>query len=136
MKLEIVTEAEGLPIGMAAAAANVSEQKLLVPALNDVPIAIEPDTPVVADKGHDSDPLRDELEENGYKPVIPHRNNRVKPSRNDGRHLRRYRHRWRIERTNSWVHSYRGVAVRWCHYLFMYLGLVYVAFIHMALKRF
>src|SRR5437588_4448794 len=40
-------------------------------------------TPVVADKGHDSDPLRDKMENAGYTPVIPHRSNRVKPCRND-----------------------------------------------------
>jgi hypothetical protein len=28
------------------------------------------------------------------------------------------------------------VAVRWSHYLFMYAGLVYLSFIHLALQRF
>jgi hypothetical protein len=65
MKLEVVTDAGGLPLGAAVAAANISEVQLLVPALDDVPIAIPPGTPVVADKGHDSDPLRDEVEARG-----------------------------------------------------------------------
>jgi transposase len=136
MKLEVVTDASGLPLGMAAAAANVPETDLLKPALDDVPVEVPPGTPVIADKGHDSDPLRDEVEENGYRPIIPHRKNRVKPSRNDGRRLRRYRRRWRVERTNAWLHCYRGVAVRWSYYSFMYVGMVYIAFIHMALQRF
>jgi IS5 family transposase len=136
MKLEVVTEASGLPLGMATAGANVSEQELLKPALEDVPVEVPPGTPVIADKGHDSDPLRDELEDAGYEPIIPHRRNRVKPSRNDGRKLRRYRHRWRIERTNAWLHCYRGLAVRWSYYSFMYVGMVYISFIHMALQRF
>ena len=89
----------------------------------------------VADKGHDSDALRDEIEKAGCIPIIPHRKNRVKPSRNDGRRLRRYRHRWLIERTNAWLHCYRGLAVRWAHYTFMYVGMAYMAFIHMALQR-
>src|SRR5438309_512355 len=95
-----------------------------------------PGTPVVADKGHDADELRDEMEEAGYTPVIPHRKNRVKPSRNDGRRLRRYRHRWLVERTNAWLHCYRGLAVRWAYYSFMYVGLAYLSFIHIALQRF
>ena len=136
MKLEVVTDASGLPLGMRTAAADVSEQELLMPALNDVPVEIPAGTPVIADKGHDSDPLRDELEKAGYEPIIPHRRNRVKPSRNDGRRLRRYRHRWKIERTNAWLHCYRGLAVRWSHYSFLYDGMVYIAFIHMALQRF
>ena len=136
MKLEVVTEAGGLPLGLATAGANVSEQRLLKPAVDDVPVEPPPGTPVVADKGHDSDPSRDELEADGYVPIIPHRKNRVKPSRTDGRRLRRYRRRWRIERTNAWLHCYRGLAVRWSHYSFMYVGMVYLAFIHMALQRF
>jgi len=136
MKLEIVVDASGLPLGIAAAAANVPETELLMPALDDVPIPIPEGTPVIADKGHDSDSLRDEIEEAGLKPIIPHRKNRVRPSRNDGRRLRRYRHRWVVERTNSWIHSYRDLAVRWTRYSFMYVGMVYLALIHMALQRF
>ena len=136
MKLEVVTDAGGLPLGMTVAAANVCEQQLLVPALIDVPVAIPPGTPVIADKGHDSDPLRDDLEADGLVPIIPHRKNRVRASRNDGRRLRRYCRRWKIERTNAWLHCYRALAVRWSHYLFIYIGLVYLAFIHMALQRF
>src|ERR1700758_2568095 len=135
MKLEIVVDHSGLPLGLEVAAADVSEQELLIPALDDVPVEVPPGTPVVADKGHDSDTLRDEVEEAGYTPVIPHRKNRVKPSRNDGRRLRRYRHRWLVERTNAWLHCYRGLAVRWAYYPFMYLGLAYLSFIHMALQR-
>jgi transposase len=136
MKLEVVTDASGLPLGMATDAANVSETELLKPALDDVPVKVPPGTPVIADKGHDSDPLRDEVENDGYRTIIPHRKNRVKPSRNDGRRLRRYRRRWRVERTNAWLHCYRAVAVRWSYYSFMYVGAVYIAFIHMALQRF
>lgn len=36
-------------------AADVSEQELLMPALNDVPVEVPLGTPVIADKGHDSD---------------------------------------------------------------------------------
>jgi IS5 family transposase len=136
MKLEIVTDATGLPLGLAAAGANVSEQALLLPALDDIPLEVPAGTPVIADKGHDSDPLRDDLEAEGLIPVIPHRASRVKPSRNDGRRLRRYRHRWRVERTHAWLHCYRGLAVRWAFYSFMYVGLVYLSFIHLALQRF
>lgn len=136
MKLEIVADASGLPLGAATAAANVSEYELAIPALNDIPVAIPEETPVIADRGHDSDELRDAIEDEGMRPIIPHRRNRVQPSRNDGRRLRRYSHRWVIERTNAWLHCYRGLAVRWAYYSFMYVGLVYTAFIALALKRF
>jgi transposase len=136
MKLEIVADASGLPLGMALAGANVSEQDLLLPALRDVPLDLPAGTPVIADKGHDSDPLRDEMVEAGFEPIIPHRSNRVRPSRNDGRRLRRYSRRWKVERTNAWLHCYRGLAVRWFYYSFLYAGMVYLSFIHLALQRF
>ena len=136
MKLEVVTDGSGLPLGMAAAGAHVSEQDLLMPALEDIPLEVPEGTPGIADKGHDSDALRDEVEAEGLVPVIPHRTNRVRPSRNDSRRLRRYRRRWLIERTHAWLHCYRGLAVRWSYYSFMYAGLVYLSFIHLALQRF
>ena len=80
MKLEVVTDASGLPLGMATDAANVSETELLKPALDDVPVAVPPGTPVIADRGHDSDPLRDKVEDDGFRTIIPHRKNRAKPS--------------------------------------------------------
>lgn len=136
MKLEVVIDARGLPLGQATAAAGVPEADLLKPALDAVPVAVPAGTPVIADKGHDSDPLRDEVEADGYRPIIPHRKNRRKPTRNDGWRLRRYRRRWKVERTNAWLHCYRGLAVRWSQYSFMYVGMVYIGFIHMALQRF
>jgi transposase len=135
MKLEVVADASGLPLAMATAAADASERDLVAQALDEVPVDVPPGTPVLMDKGYDSDPLRDELKGAGYEPIIPHRRNRVRPSRNDGRRFRRYKRRYRIERTNAWLHCYRGVAVRWSRYSFMYDGLVYIAFIHMALQR-
>ncbi len=136
MKLEVVADASGLPLAMVTAAADASEQDLVGQALDEVPVDVPPGTPILLDKGYDSDPLRDDLKDAGYEPIIPHRRNRVRPSRNDGRRFRRYKRRYRIERTNAWLHCYRGVAVRWSHYSFMYDGLVDVAFIHMALQRF
>ena len=51
MKLEVVVDASGLPLGLEVAAADVSEQQLLMPALNDVPVEVPPGTPVVAIRG-------------------------------------------------------------------------------------
>ncbi|WP_425618101.1 transposase [Anatilimnocola sp. NA78] len=39
--------------------------------------------------------------------ICPHRRGRVQPPTQDGRPLRRYRRRWIIERTISWLHSFR-----------------------------
>jgi transposase len=135
MKLEVVTDATGLPLGLAPAAANVPEHRLLPDALADVPVPVPAGTPVVADRGHDADRMRDAVEAAGLVPVVPHRRNRVKPSRNDGRRLRRYRRRYVVERTNAWLQAYRGLAVRWVRTAAVYVEMVYLAFTHIALKR-
>ena len=71
MKLEVVVDRSGLPLGLEVAAADVSENELLMPALNDVPVEVPPGTPVVADKGHDSDSLRDGTRSGELHPCDP-----------------------------------------------------------------
>jgi len=138
MKLEIVTDAEGTPIGLATAAANVSETELIGPALDSIPAEIElpEEVPVIADKGYDSDPLREELLEEGFILVSPHRANRTKPPTNDGRRMRRYGRRWKVERTMSWLHSFRRVLVRHERFRFIYDGFVHLALALFTLSRF
>jgi transposase len=82
---------------------------------------------VVADRGYDSDPLRWRLLQRGILLIAPHRKNRKKPSLNDGRTLRRYRKRWKIERTFAWLGNFRRLLVRHDHHLH-----IYEAFFHLA----
>lgn len=70
------------------------------------------EVPVLADKAYDSDRLREHLAERGFILITPHRSNRVQPPLIDGRRLRRYQRRWKVERTFAWLHSYRRVVTR------------------------
>ena len=92
--------------------------------------------PLVADRAYDSDPLRDRLAARGLDLVCPHRQNRTKPKRQDGRKLRRYRSRWIIERTIAWLQNFRRVVVRWDKTISIYRAFVHVACIVILLKRF
>lgn len=137
MKLELVVERGGIPVGVVTASADTAEVDLAEPALASIPAGVEVpwDVPVVADRGYDSDPLRDRLAASGYRLLAPHRRNRTRPSRNDGRRMRRYRRRYIVERTNAWLHSYRRVLVRhewWSH---LYHGFVHMACTFIALGR-
>ncbi|NLK45227.1 MAG: transposase, partial [Treponema sp.] len=58
---------------------------------------------LIYDKAADSDPLRERLKKRGIDLIVPHKTNRRKPKTQDGRKLRRYRKRWKIERTISWI---------------------------------
>lgn len=135
MKLEVVTDARGIPLGTTIAAAHRAETDLIEEAIDDIPVPLPMIVPMIADRGYDSDPLRDRLNEQGIELISPHRQNRTKPSRNDGRCLRRYARRYVIERTNAWLHSYRRIAQRWEFYSFIYHGFVRLACIVIAATR-
>src|ERR1700739_3460216 len=62
---------------------------------------------VIMDRGYDSDPLRKQLRRRGIDPMVPPRKGRRKPPTQDGRALRRYKRRWIVERTFSWLGNYR-----------------------------
>jgi transposase len=136
MKLQVVVDARGLPLGTVVAAANPAETQLAEPALDDVPVRVPTGTAVVADKGHDSDELRDRLGQRRLRLLSPHRRGRQRPSRNDGCRMRRYRRRYVIERTNAWLHYDRRLAHRWEYYTFMYKGFLRLACILLAFARF
>lgn len=137
-KIEIVTDANGIPIGAATAAANTAETALIGPALNSIPATIElpKGVPVIADKAYDSDPLREDLAAAGFTLLSPHRDNRVKPSTNDGRRMRRYGRRWKIERTIGWLHSFRRLLVRHEYYSFVFDGFVHLGLALICLSKF
>lgn len=130
-------KALGIPVAAGTDAANVSDVFLGPAALASVPVTLDchPSTPVLADRGFDSDPLRDELEGRGYRPIIPHRSNRVRPSRNDGRSMRRYRRRYQVERAFAWVQSFRRVATRYERHLHLYDGFVALACAFIAMGK-
>jgi transposase len=137
MKLVAVVDRAGIPIGVVTAPANGHEAQLAAPTLASIPGVFVPwDVPVLADRGYDSDPLRDALAEEGYVLLAPHRRNRTKAPRNDGRRMRRYRRRFVVERTFGWLHSYRRVIVRYEWYSFIHLGFVHLACALIALRRF
>jgi transposase len=137
VKVELVVERTGVPLGLATDAASVPEPALVVPALDDIPPSVlaPADTPVVADRAYDSDPLRAELADRGYRLLAPHRRNRVRPATNDGRRLRRYKRRWVVERTFAWLHSYRRVLTRHDRKAHMHDGFTRLACAFIALNR-
>jgi transposase len=138
MKLAMVVERNGIPVGVEAASADVHEVHLARPALESVPASIEVpwDVPVLADRAYDSDPLREALAADGYRLLAPHRRNRTRPPTNDGRRMRRYRRRYVVERTFGWLHSYRRVVVRHEWYSFIHQGFIHLACALIALRRF
>ena len=91
---------------------------------------------LIGDRGYDSDPVRERLGRRGIAFIVPYRKNRTVRPFEDGRHLRRYRHRWIIERTFAWLGSFRRLLVRHERFTAMYRALLYFAAALIALRRF
>ncbi|WP_444885933.1 transposase [Microbulbifer sp. PSTR4-B] len=111
-KWMVVVDGEGIPLGGIITSASPAEVKLLHPLL-DVTYKNTKILRLVYDKAADSDPLRDSLLSRGIDFICPHRRNRKKVARQDGRKLRRYPRRWKVERTFAWLGNYRRLVVRW-----------------------
>ena len=109
-----MTDAQGIPLAAFTDSASVAEVHLLEPTLASIPqsIRLPERMPPIADRAYDSDPLRATLAERGIDLIAPHRKNRTAAATNDGRKLRRYKRRWKIERTFAWLHSYRRTVTR------------------------
>jgi len=91
---------------------------------------------VIGDKAYDSDPLDARLaEERGVALIAPHRSGRRKPPSQDGRPLRRYRRRWKIERLFAWLQNFRRLVVRYEHHLNNFLAMIQLACIVILLRR-
>jgi transposase len=113
VKIMVLVDARGLPVAIDTAPANPHESRL-VQSLFDFMLTRETPERVIGDKAYDSDPLAEELAEQGTELIAPHRTNR-KPENvtQDGRPLRRYKRRWKVERTIAWIQNFRRLCIRW-----------------------
>ena len=130
----VLTDAGGLPLSIDTASASEAEVNLVEPLLDS---AVTPHVPdkLIYDKAADCDALRDRLAERGVDLISPHRKNRVRPKKQDGRKLRRYKRRWTVERTVSWLHDFRRLLVRHEFYSSLYHGFATLACLVMAVRR-
>lgn len=130
----VVVDGQGVPLGSHLTSASPGEALLAEATLDAVAVPRSgPGRPrmrpmrVIADKGYDSDPLRWRLVHRGILLISPHRRNRKAPPLNDGRNLRRYRKRWKVERTFAWLGNYRRLVVRYDRTLSMYQAFFHIA---------
>lgn len=90
---------------------------------------------LIYDKAADSDPLRDRLKQRGVDLICPHRKNRKKPARQDGRKLRRYKRRYKIERVFAWLGNYRRLVVRYDKHINIYQSFFNIACMMITLNK-
>jgi transposase len=82
---------------------------------------------LVGDKTYDSDPLDAKLAADyGIEMIAPNPRGRKRRTQ-DGRKLRRYRKRWKVERLFAWMHNFRRIVTRWEYHIENFLGFVHLA---------
>jgi transposase len=89
---------------------------------------------LIGDKAYDSDALDAEMLAYGIEMISPNRSNR-KQKTQDGRSLRRYRRRWKVERLFAWLQNYRRLVTRWEYKIENFLGFVHLACLLLLLRH-
>ncbi len=132
-KLMALADASGLPLAVCAASASPHEVTLVEATLAASFLDEQPER-LIGDRAYDSDPLDAELAKMGIEMIAPHRRNRRKPKTQDGRKLRRYKRRWKVERLFAWLGNFRRLVVRYERRAENYLGFVHLGCIVILLR--
>ena len=112
----MLTEANGVPIGLAVDGANRHDSKLVKVTLENVPVTKRPKATKTSpqglclDKGYDYDSVRDLVKEFGYTAHIKARGEEAQAIKRQAGFKAR---RWVVERTHSWMNRFRRILTRW-----------------------
>jgi putative transposase len=122
----VLTEGNGIPLGVAVAGANVNDFKLVEETLESMPVqrpqAAEPG--LCLDAGYDYDEVRALAEAFGYTTHIVSRGEEAQALKREAGHKAR---RWVVERTHSWMNRFRAILIRWNKKPQNYLSLLHLA---------
>ena len=132
-KIMAVADGSGLPIALCTACASPHEVTLVKATLAESLTSAWPER-LIGDAAYESDTLDHELAPLGVALIAPHRRNRKHPTQ-DGRVLRRYRRRWKIERLFAWLQNFRRLVVRYEYYPDNFLGMLHLACALILLRR-
>jgi len=133
-KIIAIAADNSLPLAVSVESASPAECKLVEDVLAGSFLDQLP-ARLIGDKAYDSDPLDEKLAtEYGIELIAPNRRGR-KHKTQDGRQLRRYRKRWKVERLFAWMHNFRRLVTRWEYHIENFLGFVHLACLHMMLRH-
>ena len=121
-----IADGHGLPVALRTESASPAEVKLVATTLEQRVVKETPER-LIGDKAYDSDALdRQMMEEFGTEMISPHRRGRNVPTQ-DGRPLRRYARRWKVERMFAWLFNSRRIVVRYEYHAENFQGFVHLA---------
>ena len=121
-----IADGHGLPLAVRTESASPAEVTLVEATLEERAVADVPER-LIGDKAYDSDKLdRRLMEQFGTEMIAPNKQNRIVPTQ-DGRPLRRYKRRWKIERMFAWLFNFRRLVVRYEYHADNFQGFVHLA---------
>jgi putative transposase len=114
-KRSLLTEANGVPVGLAVEGANRHDKKLVEATLESIPVerpepSAEKPRGMCMDKGYDYDDPRDLVREFGFTAHVRARGEEAKELKREAGSKAR---RWVVERTHSWMNRFRRLLIRW-----------------------
>ena len=133
-----VADGNGLPVSVhVASTASPHEVTLAEETIAKCFVTDENPARLIGDKAYDSDVPDYRLAvEHGIELIAPHRLSWRKRTRTqDGRVLRRYKRRWKIERLFAWLQNFRRIQVRYDYYVENFLGFVQLGCMMILLRR-
>ena len=127
MKRSLIVEADGGPLGITIAGANVPDAQLLDATIKAIVLERPPveegyEQHLALDKGYDNTTSYGVCIDHDYHPHIA----LIRDARPTRPHEHKPR-RWVVERTLGWLSMYRGILVRWEKKSANYLGLLKLA---------
>jgi transposase len=128
-----VADRHGLPIAVGIAGGERGETALVEETL-DACFLDELPANLIGDKAYDSTKLDAALKKRGIEMIAPV-NRRHTNNVQDGRRLRRYRRRWKVERLFAWLMRFRRVVTRYERSADNFLGFVHLGCIAILLRR-
>jgi len=129
-----VADRTGLPLAACAASAAPHEVTLVAATLDSRFVEALPQR-LIGDRAYDADGLDEALAELEVEMIAPHRRNRKRPKTQDGRPLRRYRRRWKVERLFAWLSNFRRLVVRYERHALNFLGFVHLGCLLILLRH-
>jgi transposase len=131
-----IADRSGLPIAAAIASASPHEVTLVDEPIDNGFLDQAPDR-LIGDRAYDSDGLDKRLwQEREIEMISPHRGNRKRVPTQDGRPLRRYKRRWKVERLFAWLQNCRRFITRHERHAENFLGFVHLGCICILLRHF
>jgi transposase len=134
-KIMAVADRHGLPVAIHVASASPHEVTLVPDTIEGRFVADTPDR-LIGDKAYDSDKLDTQLALQGIAMIAPHRAKRVRPVTQDGRPLRRYKRRWKVERLFAWLQNFRRILSRHEYHAANFLGFVQLGCLAILMRRY